>query len=219
MACDSRLRLEVVKRMYRMRFKEPVDETLTVEQLRGLEGVRVRQTYARMSKETGLEWSGRNYDRTSWAAADPVNRALSCANSCLYGLCHAAILATGYSPAIGFIHTGKQLSFVYDVADLYKAEITIPLAFEVARDTPVQMERTVRLKLRDLFRETKLLQRVVPDIKACLGGKDADDEIDFAPDSDPALPTELWTPEWERASDEGETLGKGDGETEGRKKP
>ena len=206
LACDPRMRLEVVKRMYRMRFKEAVDETLTIQQLRGMEGVRVRQTYARMSKETGVEWSGRSYDRQAWATADPVNKALSCANSCLYGLCHAAILATGYSPAIGFIHTGKQLSFVYDVADLYKAEITIPLAFEVAQDLPVQMERAVRLRCRDLFREKKLLQRVVPDIKACLGGKDAPDEIDFAPDSDPALPTDLWTPEWELNEEDQDTL-------------
>ncbi len=198
LATDPLLRLEVVKRMYRMRFQEAVDDALSVEQLRGLEGVRVRETYARMSRETGMEWSGRNYDRTSWASADPVNRALSCGNSCLYGLCHAAILATGYSPALGFIHTGKQLSFVYDVADLYKVELTIPLAFEAARENPPNLERWVRLKCRDMFRESRLLQRVVPDIKKALGGKDVEEEPDFAPDTDPALPTELWTPAWEK---------------------
>ena len=202
LATDPRLRLEVVKRMYRMRFQEAVDELLTVEQLRGMEGVRVREQYARISRETGVEWTGRTYDRTNWGAADPVNRALSCANSCLYGLCHAAILATGYSPALGFIHTGKQLSFVYDVADLYKVEMTIPLAFQIARENPDNLERAVRHKCRDTFRETKLLQRVVPDIKKALGGKDADEEADFAPDADPALPTELWTPDWEKGNTE-----------------
>ena len=206
LASDPRLRLEVVKRMYRMRFQEATDEMLTVEQLRGMEGVRVREQYARISRETGVEWTGRNYDRTNWVNADPVNRALSCGNSCLYGLCHAAILATGYSPALGFIHTGKQLSFVYDVADLYKVELTIPLAFEIARENPGNLERAVRLRCRDMFRERKLLQRVVPDIKKALGGKDVEEEIDFAPDTDPALPTELWTPEWEReAGGEGGT--------------
>jgi len=143
-------------------------------------------------------WTGRNYDRTNWGQSDPVNRALSCANSCLYGLCHAAILATGYSPAIGFIHTGKQLSFVYDIADLYKAEISIPVAFQIAADDPANLERAVRLRCRDIFRETKLLLRIVPDIKKVLGGKEAIEETDFAADSDPALPTELWTPEWEK---------------------
>ena len=198
LASDPQLRLEVVKRMYRMRFEVGMDAALTVEQLRGMEGVRVRETYALMSKQTGIEWTGRTYDRNNWAMADPVNRALSCANSCLYGLCHAAILATGYSPAIGFIHTGKQLSFVYDVADLYKAEISIPLAFQIATALPENLERAVRLRCRDIFKETKLLQRVIPDIKHALGVKAGTEEADFAPDADPAMPTDLWTPEWER---------------------
>ncbi|MCC6680465.1 MAG: CRISPR-associated endonuclease Cas1 [Phycisphaeraceae bacterium] len=72
-----------------------------------------------------MPWQGRTYNRKEWFAGDPVNRALSAANTCLYGLVHAAIISAGYSPAIGFIHTGKQLSFVYDIADLYKAELTI----------------------------------------------------------------------------------------------
>jgi len=159
--------------------------------------VRVRETYARMSRETGVPWSGRNYDRASWATADPVNRALSCANSCLYGLCHAAILATGYSPGLGFIHWGKQLSFVYDIADLYKVDVTIPVAFEAAKENPPQLERAVRLRCRDKFRETKLLQRIVPDIQKALNVK-AELLDDFAPDADPALPTDLWTPESEK---------------------
>jgi CRISPR-associated protein Cas1 len=198
MASDPYLRLEVVKRMYRMRFQEAVDNALAIEQLRGMEGVRVRETYARFSRETGIEWTGRTYDRSNWMLADPVNRALSCANSCLYGICHAAILATGYSPAIGFIHTGKQLSFVYDIADLYKVEVTIPLAFQAAKENPPNLERYVRLRCRDIFREGRLLQRIVPDIKNLLGGKDTQEDEDFAADADPALPTELWTPEWEQ---------------------
>lgn len=204
LASDPNQRLEVVKRMYRMRFQESMDDALTVEQLRGMEGVRVRETYGRFSRQTGVEWTGRNYDRGNWSNADPVNRALSCANACLYGLCHAAILATGYSPAIGFIHTGKQLSFVYDIADLYKVEVSIPVAFEIAADTPANLERAVRLRCRDIFRETKLLLRIVPDIKKALGGKDPIEETDFAADSDPALPSELWTPEWEQGSSQGE---------------
>lgn len=174
-----------------------------MEQLRGFEGVRVREAYAKASRDSGVEWSGRSYDRTDWRSADPVNRALSCGNACLYGLCHAAILATGYSPAIGFIHTGKQLSFVYDIADLYKVELTIPIAFRIAKENPGNLERAVRLLCRDMFRETRLLQRIVPDIKRVFGIKDSDAEPDFAPDADPALPTDLWTPEWEKGTEEG----------------
>jgi CRISPR-associated protein Cas1 len=197
LATNESTRLEVVKRMYRMRFNESLYEALSVEVLRGMEGVRVREAYARLSRETGVKWSGRSYDRSSWASADPVNRSLSCANSCLYGLCHAAILATGYSPAIGFIHTGKQLSFVYDVADLYKVEVTVPLAFRVAGEDPVNLERATRLACRDAFRESRLLQRVVPDIREALGADEEELEL-FEPDVDPAMPTELWTPESER---------------------
>src|SRR5579884_2719753 len=127
-------RLAVVRRLYEMRFDETLSPELTLEQIRGREGVRVRDAYARASRETGLEWHGRSYDRTSWRSADPVNRALSAANSCLYGVCHAAIVSAGYSPALGFIHTGKMLSFVYDVADLYKVETTIPVAFRAAME-------------------------------------------------------------------------------------
>jgi CRISPR-associated protein Cas1 len=205
---DERLRLQVVKQMYWMRFGHVVEDTLSVEQLRGMEGARVRDTYARLSRETGVPWEGRAYDRTSWNKADTVNRALSCANSCLYGLCHAAILSTGYSPALGFIHTGKQLSFVYDIADLYKAELTIPLAFEMAAAQPEHLERTTRLRCRDIFRADRLMTRIVPDIQKVLGmPKENDDDGGEEIDSDPALPTELWQPMDDRPTASAADLG------------
>jgi len=198
---DEARRMDVVRRMYQMRFTDMPDQAASVEALRGMEGIRVRQAYARASTESGVEWNGRSYDRGNWAEADPVNRALSCANSCLYGICHAAILAAGYSPGLGFIHTGKQLSFVYDIADLYKADVTIPLAFQVAQDTPVNLERAVRHACRNKFRETKLLARIIPDIQKALDVKE-DPAADFAPDADSALPTNLWTPASEAAEED-----------------
>lgn len=196
LASNEATRLQVVKRMYRMRFGEDVPEEITIENLRGMEGARVRQAYARMSEETGVTWSGRSYDRGNWQAADVVNRALSAANTCLYGLCHAAILSAGYSPAIGFIHTGKQLSFVYDIADLYKVDLTVPLAFRMAADSPKAIERSVRIACRDIFRETKLVQRIIPDIRLALSEiGDEDDPSLF--DEDGALPAELWAPDSE----------------------
>ncbi len=196
LAADEMRCLEVVERMYRMRFREDLPAGLTVKELRGKEGIRVRSAYAQASRESGVPWHGRSYDRSDWRAADPVNRALSCANSCLYGLCHAAILSAGYSPALGFIHTGKQLSFVYDIADLYKVDVTIPVAFQAAKDGEAELERRVRLCCRDIFRETRLVQRVVPDIRYALG--ETQEPAEFAPDEDPALPTDLWTPSWEQ---------------------
>ncbi len=192
LALNERTRLQVVVRMYCARFtEETIDPGLTLQQLRGKEGIRVRQAYAEASKASGVAWHGRDYKRKDWAAGDPVNRALSAANACLYGLVHAAILSAGYSPALGFIHSGKQLSFVYDIADLYKAELTIPLAFEIASRHPAHLEREVRYEARKRFHAAKVMQRVLPDIARVLDVQ-ADDTDEFA--DDPALPSALWEP-------------------------
>lgn len=193
LALDERTRLQVVVRMYLRRFADDaIDPEITLQQLRGKEGVRVRQAYADASRATGVPWDGRNYARKDWYAGDPVNRALSAANACLYGLVHAAIISAGYSPAIGFIHTGKQLSFVYDIADLYKVELTIPLAFEMAGRYTQNLEREIRTEARRRFHRAKLLQQILPDIRHCLDVK-AEEQDEFA--DDPALPAGLWEPE------------------------
>lgn len=190
---DDELHMAVVHRMYRMRFAETLPPDITLQQLRGKEGMRVRAAYREASETTGVPWTGRSYDRGNWGSADPVNRALSAANACLYGLCHAAILSVGLSPALGFIHTGRQLSFVYDVADLYKTEITIPVAFAAAKEGPGEIERRVRLGCRDLFRETRLLKRIVPDMFQALGLRE-EEVTDETAEEDPARPTEWWRP-------------------------
>ncbi len=169
---DEALRLQVVRRMYQKRFPEPLTEDVSLQQIRGMEGSRVRMTYQRFSETFGVPWTGRNYDQDNWDYGDPVNRALSTANSCLYGLCHAAIISAGYSPAIGFVHTGKMLSFVYDVADLYKTETVVPIAFQTVKDGTSEVERRTRLACRDLFFETRLMQRILPDIAEVLDARD-----------------------------------------------
>jgi CRISPR-associated protein Cas1 len=165
---DENARLQVAKRMYQKRFPAPFEPNLSIEKLRGMEGARVRDTYRRIALEVGVQWHGRNYDQDSWDHGDPLNRALSSANACLYGICHAAILTAGYSAAIGFIHVGKMLSFVYDVADFYKTEIAIPVAFRTVAASTEDVERRVRLLCRDIFYEKKLLDRILPDIAEVL---------------------------------------------------
>lgn len=190
---DARQR--VVRKLYCMRFEDGLDEALTLQQIRGKEGIRVRETYARASRETGVPWTGRSYDRGSWAAADPVNRALSAGNSCLYGICHAGILALGLSPALGFVHTGKMLSFVYDVADLYKTRTSIPVAFHAAAEGDRDVEGRVRRAMRDAFKETRLLVTIVNDLQDLLDLKQAgcsEASADF--DAEPGLPGYLWDP-------------------------
>ena len=197
-SCDPEQRLAVIRRMYQMRFPEMLSSNLTLEQIRGMEGARVRSFYRQMSQKYGVSWSGRRYDRNRWDNSDPINRALSAAHALLNGLCHAGIVSGGYSPALGFIHTGKQLSFVYDVADLYKAEITIPLSFQIVAEGKERIEERIRIACRERFREVRLLGRILPDIDRLL----QIDETSFSPeddyDTDQALPGPLWdTPELE----------------------
>jgi CRISPR-associated protein Cas1 len=142
-----------------------------LEQIRGREGYRVRNAYRQQAERFKVNWQGRSYNPGDWNAADPVNRALSAANACLHGLTQAAIVTAGYSPAIGFIHTGKALSFVYDIADLYKVELIVPLVFELIACSEQHVEGRARQDCRELFQKTRLLDRILPDIEEVLHGR------------------------------------------------
>lgn len=168
LALDPDLRLKVVRNMYAMRFGEEPPQRRSVEQLRGIEGARVREMYKRIAAKYGVEWKARNYDTQEWDKGDLPNRCLSAATSCLYGVTEAAVLAAGYAPAVGFIHTGKPLSFVYDVADVYKFETVVPVAFRIASRSPGNSEQQVRIACRDIFRETRLLERIIPGVEEML---------------------------------------------------
>ncbi|WP_045223066.1 type I-E CRISPR-associated endonuclease Cas1e [Desulfonatronum thioautotrophicum] len=168
LALDDAARLKVVRKMYAMRFKEEPPARRSVDQLRGIEGVRVRKMYELLAKQYGVSWKVRNYDHTNWGSGDIPNRCLSSATACLYGISEAAILAAGYAPAIGFIHTGKPQSFVYDIADIFKFETVVPVAFRVAAKKPRDPERDVRLACREVFRQTRLLRKIIPTIEEVL---------------------------------------------------
>ncbi len=165
---DDTARLAVVRHMYALRFGETPPAKRSVEQLRGLEGARVREIYKQLARKYGVEWKTRRYDPGEWDTGDLPNRCLSSATSCLYGVSEAAILAAGYSPAMGFIHSGKPRSFVYDIADLYKFETVVPVAFRIAASRPADPEGTVRRACRDVFRQTRLLQKIIPAIEEVL---------------------------------------------------
>jgi CRISPR-associated protein Cas1 len=179
-------RLQVARKMYQMRFPGEDVSKLTMQQLRGREGARIRRVYRTQSKKYNVEWTKRDYDVDDFEASDTVNKALSVANVSLYGLVHSAIVAVGMSAGLGFVHTGHDLSFVYDIADLYKADITIPIAFEVTAnaDEDDDIERLTRLKIRDKFVETKLIEKVVKDLQYLM---DIEIEDQFGIDS-----IELW---------------------------
>ena len=175
LALDADARLRVVRKMYDMRFGEPAPQRRSIDQLRGIEGARVKRMYEVLAKQHDVRWRGRRYDPNTWNASDLPNRCLSQATACLYGIAEAAILAAGYAPAIGFLHTGKPQSFVYDVADVFKFETVVPVAFRVAGEAQRGKQPSagdpvgeVRRACRDRFRKAGLLTKLIPSIEEML---------------------------------------------------
>lgn len=173
LALDPDARLKIVRKMFQIRFAEAAPLRRSVDQLRGIEGARVREIYKGLAGQFGVKWKRRNYDPGDFDISDVPNRCLSAATACLYGITEAAVLAAGYAPAIGFLHSGKPLSFVYDIADLYKFETVVPEAFRVAGrhakgklDKPPEM--AVRHACRDAFRKSNILSRLIPSIEDVL---------------------------------------------------
>jgi CRISPR-associated protein Cas1 len=190
LALDEDARLKVVRKMYTIRFHEDPPAKRSVNQLRGIEGVRVRKMYELIAKRFGVEWKHRKYDTDDWEGGDLPNKCLSSATACLYGVTEAAVLAAGYAPAIGFIHTGKPLSFVYDIADLFKFETVVPVAFQTAAQNPANAEQTIRRECRDAFRSSRLLEKIIPAIEEVLvaGGLPMPVDPDYV--VEPAIPLE-----------------------------
>lgn len=164
-----RERLGVARQMYQMRFPGEDVSRSTMQQLRGMEGARVRRAYRQLASKYRIEWHGRRYDPTDSSVGDVVNRALSVANSVLYGVVHTVIVALGCSPGLGFVHTGHALSFVYDIADLYKVELALPAAFEVSAHGGEGVQSRVRRTMRERMHDARLLDRSVEDIHHLLG--------------------------------------------------
>lgn len=162
---NTRKHLAVVRKMYQLRFPGEDVSQLTMQQLRGREGSRVRSVYRKMAQETGVPWNGRLYRPEDFASGDLVNQALSAGHACLYGLAHAVIVALGCAPGLGFVHIGQEGSFVYDIADLYKAEVTIPIAFRTAAEAPEDLPAVVRRRVRDAMVAQHILERMVHDIR------------------------------------------------------
>lgn len=176
---NSRSRLAVARKMYQMRFPGEDVTSLTMQQLRGREGARVRKVYRVQSEKFNVPWSKRDYRPDDFEGGTVVNQALSASNVALYGLVHSIVVALGASPGLGFVHTGHDLSFIYDIADLYKAELTIPLAFEIAAQYTEDDDigKVARLKTRDSFVDGKLMARIVSDIQYLLDIDDDDEQV------------------------------------------
>ena len=165
---NTRSRLAVTRAMYSYRFPGEDVADLTMQQLRGREGARIRRVYRAFSQQTGVPWKRRDYKVDDYEASDPINQALTAANSCLYGVVQAVVVSLGCSPALGFVHSGTERSFIYDVADLYKAKISIPVAFQTVATKPDDVSSEVRRAMRDRMVENDLISTCARDIKALL---------------------------------------------------
>lgn len=171
-------RLAVARAMYSLRFPNEDTTGLTMQQLRGREGARVRRTYREHAERTGVGWRRRDYDPEDFRASDSINQALSAATTCLYGVAHAVIAALGCAPGLGFIHTGHDRSFVFDIADLYKADVAIPIAFDAAAQEPDDVSTLTRRLIRDRIYDRRLIPECARDVNRLLLGEDTDAEND-----------------------------------------
>ena len=174
---NQRSRLECARAMYGMRFPGEDVSRASMHQLRGREGARMRSVYAVESTRTGVPWSRRSYSPDDFDGGDDINRTLTAANAALYGIVHAVIVALGCIPSLGVVHSGTDRAFVYDIADLYKAEISIPAAFDcVADPMVVSPHEEVRRAVRDLVVGKRLLRRISTDLHLLMG-VDSEDEL------------------------------------------
>ncbi|MDU1462260.1 MULTISPECIES: type I-E CRISPR-associated endonuclease Cas1e [unclassified Corynebacterium] len=171
---NQRKRLDCARRMYALRFPGEDVSRLTMSQLRGREGARMKRIYAAEAERTGVYWNRRSYDPNDFDSSDPINQALTAGSAALYGVAHAVIAARGFVPALGVVHTGTDRSFVYDVADLYKAEISIPAAFDAVAAQQGSPSIEVRRRIRDQVVSRRLMPRMVRDLKALF---DVPDEL------------------------------------------
>ncbi len=197
---DSQQRLKIARRMYAARFADPLALGLTLAQVRGMEGIRVRESYRQASKRTGVPWQGRKLESSTADGQDAVNVALSAAAEALYGVCHAAITHAGWVPHLGIIHTGIATSFVLDIADLYRAHTVIPAAFDTAAglDTPRweadDVRKRSRAALRERLVERRVLAGIVSDIDAVMAFSRAQQTTDEKEAEERLAGLTLWDP-------------------------
>ncbi len=164
LAATGKSRDVVARKMFALRFTDVDVQKYSVKELRGFEGRRVRQLYQAMGMRFGVSWKGRNYNPQNWNVSDTINRAISAANAALYALTAAVVTSMGYLPQLGFIHTAGTLPFVFDVADIYKPETTLPAAFETVSLNNNATEEEVITRLKLYIEQTKLLSRMPVDI-------------------------------------------------------
>lgn len=169
---NEKLRIAAAKRMYNIRYPGEDLSELSMRQLLGREGTKVGRRYKELSEEYGVPWNGRKYNSADFDNNDPLQNALSCANACLYGICYSVIFALGLSPGLGIVHTGLSKSFVLDIADIYKEQISFPVAFSETAKGQADMEHSIRTRMREIIKDQRFLKCLVSDIMTTLDDND-----------------------------------------------
>lgn len=165
------LRLAAAKQMYQWRYEGiDINDFGDIDDLRRWEGRVTRQLYPQLARQVGLTWTKRKFTPGKMKKDDPLNQAMTCATQCLYGLCLAVINALGAVPSLGIIHQNEASAFVYDLADLYKFEVAIPIAFRTVADGVKlsDLPKEVRYRMRDFFQQYDLMGQIIADLKALL---------------------------------------------------
>ena len=171
LAASTKKRTEVAKRMFEMRFGKSENlDGKSIKTLMGMEGKRIKQLYADLGQSYGVTWKGRNYNASSWDLSDGINRAVSACNAALYSLTLCAVTSLGYLPQIGFIHSSGTLPFVFDIADIYKPEISLPAAFETLSLNPKADSKDAVTKMKSFVEKSGLMRRLPVDIEKLLKG-------------------------------------------------
>jgi CRISPR-associated protein Cas1 len=174
LSADSKKSIEVARRMFARRFPDADLQGKSLPELMGMEGNRVRALYQQKAEQYQVGWKGRNFTPGKFETSDLTNQILTSTNAALYGILCSGVHSMGYSPHIGFIHSGSPLPFVYDLADLYKAELCIDLAFQLTRELAGRYDKhKVAAAFRQRVIEVDLLAKLGEDIPAMLGGEHA----------------------------------------------
>ena len=155
-------RIAAASRLYGLMFGDVMPPSYTIEKLRGIEGSRVKTIYQELAERHGVDWNGRG-DKSD------MNTAIGFATSCLYALSEVAILAAGYHPGIGVVHSGNPRSMVFDLADTEKFKSVVPLAFEVSATNPANLNLDIRHACRDLFAKQNTFEKLLTNLVSIFG--------------------------------------------------
>lgn len=160
MYSNKELNLLVCQRMFKIRFPEVDISDLSIDSMRGMEGNRVRNSYKELSEKYNIPWVCRNTNGFIGIDVDDLNLSLNILNYYLYSLCLTVCISMGYIPSLGFFHSDGKVPFIYDMADLYKKELTFDVAFSTYVDAKKYNKDLLIKNFTEKVTKFKLLEKL-----------------------------------------------------------